>query len=384
MVKYICLLIVSCVLWEVHTLHKKLELRESDFKRIIVTSDIHGYDELFDDLINQLNLSDDDLLIINGDIINKGPSSLKLLRKIMAMTQSHDNIIMLKGNHESFIHDFLITEDYHGHYLDFLKREAYPTILHEMADAMQFDLKKCPVLKAFTSLLNDSFSKEIDYMNNLPILIETEHHVIVHSGYEENFNLPDNEDDYLKYDYYDELTKKHDKTIVVGHMPACNLREKSNSNMPFFNKDKNVITIDGGLGVKVSGELNALIIHVNEVPKYDVIQVNNFKTKTIVKSVVFEKTPIFSINWPHFDLELIERGDLFSSVKHCHSGRVFNIFNSLLEKTENGYKPSVSYVNRFFNLKVGDEVELCKSFSDCHLVKYCGEFGWVLYDQIAI
>ena len=65
-------------------------------KRILVTSDIHGHPELFRRLLDA-GFSDDDLLVIVGDIAEKGPDSLGALREVMRLT-GKGNTVALMGN----------------------------------------------------------------------------------------------------------------------------------------------------------------------------------------------------------------------------------------------------------------------------------------------
>lgn len=63
---------------------------------IYVISDIHGcYDE-FMQLLKKANFSQEDTLIINGDIIDRGTQNLKVIEFIM----SNSNVLHLMGNHE--------------------------------------------------------------------------------------------------------------------------------------------------------------------------------------------------------------------------------------------------------------------------------------------
>ena len=47
------------------------------YHRIIVISDIHGEIDLLKKLLNKVNFHQDDYLIINGDMCEKGTSSKK-------------------------------------------------------------------------------------------------------------------------------------------------------------------------------------------------------------------------------------------------------------------------------------------------------------------
>lgn len=63
---------------------------------IYLMSDIHGYSELFFQMLEKLNFGSGDKMVILGDLAAKGPDSLGLLR----FTEEQDNIFLLRGNHE--------------------------------------------------------------------------------------------------------------------------------------------------------------------------------------------------------------------------------------------------------------------------------------------
>ena len=63
---------------------------------IYVLSDIHGNLRRFESIMKQINLQADDTLYILGDIVDRNPDGIKILRKIMKMP----NVKMLLGNHE--------------------------------------------------------------------------------------------------------------------------------------------------------------------------------------------------------------------------------------------------------------------------------------------
>lgn len=63
---------------------------------IYVMSDIHGNGPKFDSVMKQINLQPDDTLYVLGDVIDRYPDGIKILRKLIAMP----NVKMLLGNHE--------------------------------------------------------------------------------------------------------------------------------------------------------------------------------------------------------------------------------------------------------------------------------------------
>ena len=61
-----------------------------------VLSDIHGNLRRFESIMVQINLQPDDTLYVLGDVIDRYPDGIKILRRIMQMP----NAKMLIGNHE--------------------------------------------------------------------------------------------------------------------------------------------------------------------------------------------------------------------------------------------------------------------------------------------
>ena len=51
---------------------------------IYAMSDIHGQYELFRNLMEQIPLGKDDTLYVLGDVVDRGPDSMKILKYMMA------------------------------------------------------------------------------------------------------------------------------------------------------------------------------------------------------------------------------------------------------------------------------------------------------------
>lgn len=63
---------------------------------IYVLSDIHGNERRFESVLRQIGLGPNDTLYVLGDVIDRHPGGIEILRRIMAMP----NAKMLLGNHE--------------------------------------------------------------------------------------------------------------------------------------------------------------------------------------------------------------------------------------------------------------------------------------------
>jgi len=63
---------------------------------IYVLSDIHGNERRFQSVLKQIDLRSEDTLYVLGDVIDRHPGGIRILRRIMSMP----NAKMLLGNHE--------------------------------------------------------------------------------------------------------------------------------------------------------------------------------------------------------------------------------------------------------------------------------------------
>lgn len=68
-----------------------------------VMSDLHGEADRFHAMLKKIGFSEEDTLIILGDVIDRGPDGIALLLEIMDMP----NVIMLLGNHEYMMLQYL-------------------------------------------------------------------------------------------------------------------------------------------------------------------------------------------------------------------------------------------------------------------------------------
>lgn len=68
-----------------------------------VISDIHGHYNEFLKMLDLISFSDKDKLYILGDIIDRGPCSIEMIKYVMGK----ENLIMLMGNHEHMMLDYI-------------------------------------------------------------------------------------------------------------------------------------------------------------------------------------------------------------------------------------------------------------------------------------
>lgn len=124
---------------------------------LYIGSDFHGEYDLFQRLLEKINFSDSDRFIICGDILEKGPESVRLAKCVFSMP----NIECILGNHE----------------YAFLK--FYKSLLEESPD--DFDR----VLSRLQAYFPDGHLLDwdtVDRIEALPLYIEEKNFICVHSG----------------------------------------------------------------------------------------------------------------------------------------------------------------------------------------------------------
>lgn len=172
-------------------------------------SDIHGEYELFLKLLDQINFNDDDTLFVLGDFLDKGKDSIKLVKFLM----SRLNIKLIIGNHEFFFISFYqsLMRDYDGN------------------DNIDIVLKR---LQEYFPGETEQITWEIvDFIENLPLYIETDSFICVHACVELDKNgimipIDRQNSNMLVFDRTfanENKVPRNSKTILFGHTP-CNYK----------------------------------------------------------------------------------------------------------------------------------------------------------------
>lgn len=178
-------------------------------------SDIHGCYYEFLDVLEYIDLSSGNMLILLGDYIH-GPMSYEVLDKIMQLQDKYgeDKVIALMGNHEQAV--------------------VNGEVNIKSTKAFEYD--------------DEADTKEmkyIDWMVNLPKYYETDKQIFVHSGVEEKarslWEWETDDDTYLWKHY---TLGKFYKTIIAGHTHTSEIAEDEDFNEVYFD-GKSHYYIDG-------------------------------------------------------------------------------------------------------------------------------------------
>mgnify|MGYP003277909864 FL=1 len=239
-------------------------------RRVYVISDLHGYYDLFIKLLEKISFSEFDLLYIIGDVCDRGPDSLKILFYI----QEHDNIILIKGNHEYMMQEAL----YYGVYYDDID---YPskafklwianggnTTMENIREYLQKDKLKHEDYRVVRS----AFLKNLyEYLNNLPEYLEIEvnnqSYDLVHAGIDVKRPLDKQDLDTLLWIREGFYLQRGDltKIYIFGHTPTALLNKDYSFNIWLDEVHHNKIGIDGGLACGTVGQLNCLCLNDGQI-----------------------------------------------------------------------------------------------------------------------
>ncbi len=239
-------------------------------QRLLVVSDIHGHLDRLIQLLRQMHYSGEDILVLVGDLIEKGPESLKTVQYVMDLARQHPVYVSM-GNVE--LGRLLKVEDdspegveaWAG-FLNWAERTWGGSLFHEMLADMGIFASQVAGEKAaeYRSRMLEQFHEELEFLWSRPTILTAGRFLFVHGGIptEELRSLEGTDPAlYLKNDAF--LSQGHffrEHIVVTGHWPTCLYRTDREDVSPVFDSDRQILCIDGGNGLKPSGQLNGIII----------------------------------------------------------------------------------------------------------------------------
>ena len=191
---------------------------------IYVMSDIHGQLRRFNSVLKQINLRPVDTLYILGDVIDRNPDGIRILRQIMAMP----NAKMLLGNHEYMMLEALY---YSAPTDDPEEAEFYL----ERKQDLWYDnggLVTHRYLKRIPKIRRQEIFRYLDSLPvNMEIIVNGRCFLLTHAAPTELYP-------YFGYKYRDEkefaVWKRFEtycelegKTVIFGHTPTFNMTFES-------------------------------------------------------------------------------------------------------------------------------------------------------------
>jgi len=349
-------------------------------KRMIVISDIHGHYNHLKNLLKKVNFSEDDILFILGDMVEKGPSSIKTLRYIMKLCENY-NVYPLIGNVDETRLLWLDPNSKNSEkvfeYIQRMKKYWASSFFLDMCDELNIEINNPKDIQNAREQINVKFEKELNFIRSLPTIIETQKYIFVHGGVPSD-KVEDlagtDAHQYLKNDAFMEKGLKFNKYIVVGHWPVTLYSDKIASLNPIINKDQRIISIDGGCGLKQDGQLNALIIPNIDYDEISFEKYDDFPVGT-AKTPQEESANSINIRYSDNKIKILEMCEEFSFAEHKSTGYRLWIHNDYINSF-NENATCDDYTDYVLPVNIGDELSIIKKTSKGYLVKKDGISGW--------
>ena len=242
---------------------------------IYVMSDIHGQKRRFDSVMKQINLQPEDTLYVLGDVIDRNPDGIKILRQIMAMS----NAKMLLGNHELMMMNAL--------YYPPPEDEEWPEYYYECKQSLWYR-NGGDITHNYLKHIKKTVRQEIfEYLEKLPVNMEItvngRQFILTHAApaelYETYGRKYECERDFAVWMRFDSFPVLEDCTVIFGHTPT--IRFQYDNPMTIWDA-KSWIGIDCGCMLPEKGDpwsgalgrlsclrLDDMQVFYSEEPQYD-------------------------------------------------------------------------------------------------------------------
>ncbi len=228
-----------------------------------VVSDIHGEYDLFMGMLERIHFSEQDILYVLGDVLDRGPHPIKVLLEMM----KYPNIIPMIGNHEVMGLTCLrflmqeITDD------NISKITDHPAIVQKLINWQMNG--SVTTTDEFHKLDMETREQVLHYMEEFilyeELTVGDTEYILVHGGlgnFEPDRPLEDYDLDELVWTRPDyEMAYYDDIYVITGHTPTQAI--EANDRPGYIYRKHNHIAIDCG-ACRYDGRLGAICLETGE------------------------------------------------------------------------------------------------------------------------
>lgn len=188
-------------------------------QRIYAVGDVHGRADLFDALATAIEADNsrrggcESLVVLLGDLVDRGPSSAEVLRRARAW-QSHRPLRALMGNHEEMFLDAFAKEDV---LRQFLRHGGRETILSYPIDPEVYS--EATLAETQTLMQQAIPAEDIAFMQAMEDMILLGDYLFVHAGIRPGISLTEQRSGDLRWIREPFVSTPEDLglTVVYGH-----------------------------------------------------------------------------------------------------------------------------------------------------------------------
>ncbi len=347
-------------------------------RRIIVISDIHGNLPYLRGLLEKLRFCGRDYLVFDGDMLEKGEDSLGTLRFIMELCRG-GNVFAVCGNCDGW-HTLLrdSTPEMDRSTLDYIANSAHgwhAGLLRQMCDETGLRVTPDSDLGGIKRALEGNYGQMFDFLDSLPHVIETPDYTFVHGGLSDGAPETWDAAKCMKNDDFMGQGRSFDKWVIVGHWPVMLYGGGIVCANPIIDRQRHIISIDGGCVLKDDGQLNGLIIPCAGSEDFSWEYYDAFpRRRALTAQTASEKS--WYIRWGDNRVRVLRHGEEFCMCEHKRTGYRMEILTKYLTPAPEGDYITNDCTDYRLPVEPGDELSIIEETSRGVFAKKNGVSGW--------
>ena len=236
-----------------------------------VIGDVHGYYNTFEYLLKSLELKRDDVVVLLGDLIDRGPKSAHMVKYVM----ESKNTYTIRGNHEQMMIDGFDEKSFFKD-LNIDSRIWYHNggIDTEASYIRLYGGKK---------RASEEAARDVEWMQQLATEVVLDDWRLVHGGYDQNHDVEGQGEDIHMYARKQFYTSKKaidpKRTILFGHTVTFKHLHKDESMAGLIWESD--VRLDDGRPMAIG--LDTCLYHDLELPK--VLSAFNLQTGEVIYQI---------------------------------------------------------------------------------------------------
>lgn len=350
-----------------------------DDRRILMASDVHGHADGLKTLLKTASFDEKDILVLVGDFVDKGLQSLKTVRYVMELCKQY-TVYPLMGNTDwwrirSILSDDPVIQQHIVKYTMNARKWWPETLLDEMCRECGIALDEKIDTQTVFPVLRRHFAREITFLAQLPTILETQKFIFVHGGIpHERLNELEGAPAHplMKWDHFMKEGLSFQKYVVVGHYPVSLYSSDHPCSNPVIERQRHILSLDGGCGVKSDGQLNLLAVPNWRSEAFTYYTWSPLPVITALDSQ--EASSEFSfIHWDDNEVEVLEKGEELALIRY--HGKKMNVpADNLWE--QDGKTLCDDFTDYRLPVTPGDQLYLVKTSPLGAYVQKNGCTGW--------
>ena len=354
--------------------------------RVICIADIHGSFTAFQRLLAKVNYKKGkDYLFILGDLLERGrEEEIPTIDYIFELSK-HDRVYIISGNNDRRM-DYIQNEDFQemANWIKIRPGNILTQWLNSIGiSESEFSEEN---YKSAISEIKSKYRDKIDFVCNLPLVIETKEFICVHSSL-------DSREDWQETSKWDAWfgnirnINKTGKWVIGGHAPnSCFFPEAQMTLLPIIRYNNKTISIDGGCNtVFFGGQLNALIIEKSSESE-DIVFSFDCADSWSLNGIIIKNVKggnEYEVFGEHLgNVEALKKGEHFTECKIIETGKICLVKN---ESVSGEIFDCWQAYNNFVSVNENEIVSVINnSLSGYAYIRSSkGELGWIPKDCLS-